>query len=253
MQPPNEPPHQPPYQSPIPSPYTPPSSGAVPPQGPPQVNFDVISHAWEMLKPNLGIWVGAYLIYLIISTVASLVIGQLTGNGIPLPGQQNVSATPNIALMFLGQFANFVISFFLMSGLYRLAINNVRTGVANLGDMFSVTDVLPALIIASILYPLAIFGGALFCIIPGILLAGLFMFTFPLIVDQKMSALDAMKTSLEALKPQMWMAVAFTFVIGILTFIGMALCCVGVLITGPLGILATAILYRDFFPNKTLA
>ena len=54
MQPPNEPPYQPPQQAPIPSPYAPPTAGgAVPPQGPAQVNFDVISRAWELLKPNL--------------------------------------------------------------------------------------------------------------------------------------------------------------------------------------------------------
>lgn len=249
MQPPNEPPYQPPQQAPIPSPYVPPpTSGAVPPQGPPQVNFDVISHAWETLKPNLGIWVGAYLIYFIICLAAYLIIAQLTGSGFtPDP-------TPNIALMIGGQFIYVTITVFLMGGLYRLAINQVRTGVANFGDMFSVVDVLPSLIATSILMIIAIGIGTLFCFIPGILIAGLLLFALPLVVDKRMGAIDAMKTSIEALKSQMWMAVAFSIVVlGLLSSVGMVLCCVGVLITGPLSILATAILYRDFFPERTLA
>lgn len=254
MQPPNEPPYEPSYQSPIPSPYTPPTSGAVPPQGPPQVNFDVISHAWEALKPTMGVWVGAYVIYLIISVGVSMIVGQFTGGGFTPPSQSGRAAPmPNIPLMVIGQFVNIAVSLFLMGGLYRLAINQVRTGTANLGDMFSVMDVLPNLFIVSILSTIAIFVGALFCILPGLLIGALLMFAIPLIVDQRMGAIDAMKASIEALKSQMWMALAFAIVIGILGSIGIVLCCVGLLVTGPLSILSTATLYRDFFPNKTLA
>lgn len=255
MQPPNEPPYQPPYQppeqSPIPSPYAPPTSGAVPPQGPPQVNFDVVSHAWEMLKPTMGVWVGGYLIYFVIAFGVSSIVNQLTGSGFS-PGQSN--AMPNFPLLILGQVISITVSVFLMGGLYRMAINQVRTGSVNLGDMFSVVDVLPSLFVTSLLSILAIFVGALFCLIPGLLIGGLLMFALPLVVDKQMGALDAMKTSIDALKPQMWMATAFSIVvIGLLSSVGVVFCCVGLLITGPLAILSTAILYRDFFPNQTLA
>lgn len=262
MQPPNEPPpYQPSQQSPIPSPYTPPPGGAVPPQGPAQVNFDVISRAWEVLKPNMGVWVGAFVIYLVIVFAISFISSLLSGAGntpmpMPVPGSNDLPPAVGMAnwpLQIALQLVQFVIIQFLMGGLYRMAINNVRTGTANFGDMFSVADVLPSLLGASILTAIATGIGFLFCIVPGILLYGLLLFTLPLVVDKHMGAIDAMKTSIDTLKPQMGMAVVFAIVMGLLASVGFCLCGVGILVTGPLATLSLAMLYRDFFPDRALA
>lgn len=251
-----------PYQPPIPSPTGDPNYGSTPPPpGPAEVNFDVITKAWEILKPNMGVWVIAFLIYLGITFTISFIIGLITGGSqtvqIPtggVPGQFPASpATPNLPVLILSNLIQFVIGQFLLSGIYRMAIQQVRGRAPQLGAMFSVGDVLPSVLGAAILTTLATFAGVLFCIVPGLLLSGLFMFTIPLIVDRKLGAIDAMATSFNTLKSQMWMALAFALVIGLLSGAGILLCCVGIFVTAPLGILSLATLYRDFFPEPSPA
>lgn len=251
----------PPIPDPTGSPHNP---AIVPPAGAAQVNFDVISHAWEVLKPTLGTWVVAFLIYIAITFGVSMLWGQLTGGEtqtipMPVPGgapnqfQAPPVVIPNIPLLLLGNLIQLVISQFLMGGLYRMAIDQVRGTAPTIGAMFNVGDVLPALIGSAILTTIAMCFGFLFCIIPGLLLAGLFLFTTPLIVDRKMGAMEAINTSVSTLKPQMWMALVFTLMMGILAGSGVLLCGFGMLITGPLALLSIAILYRDFFPAPALA
>lgn len=257
MQTPNEPPYQPPQESPIPSPYVATTGGPVPPSGPAQINFDVIGRAWEVLKPNIGIWIGAFLVYLIIVSVISTIIVLLGGSGarlFPTPGEVPAGMpAQNVPVMIIGQLIQFVVSQFLMGGLYRMAINQVRKGTIDFGDLFSAADVLPTLLGAAILTAIATTVGFLFCIIPGLLIASLLIFTTPLIVDKKMGAIDAMRTSIDVLKPQMWMALAFALVVGLIAIAGAMLCGIGMLITVPLAFLSLAILYRDFFPETVAA
>jgi hypothetical protein len=250
---------------PIPSPTGSSGPGAVPASGPAQINFDVIGRAWAVLKPTLGTWVVAFLIYAVIMGVVSGIIGAVLGTSarpLPLPvpggapGQFPGSApvpTPNLPLMFVAQLLQFVVLQFLIGGLYRMAINQVRSGQLSLGDMFSVTDVLPSLLGAALLSGLATFAGLLLCVIPGLLISGLLMFTIPLVVDQRMGAIEAMSTSWNTLKGQAVMALVFIFVTGLLATAGVIACFVGVLVTAPLAVLSIATLYRDFFPSGSRA
>ena len=249
---------------PIPSPQgdvNPPSF--IPPSGEAKVNFDVISRAWELLKPTIGTWIVACLIYGGATLFLSLITNMISGSGNPLPMpvptgvpgefQTPPPVMPNIPMLVIGNLVQFIISQFLMAGLYRMAINQARGEAPNLGTIFSTVDVLPALLGAALLTSLAVFAGAIFCVLPGLLLAGLYMFATPLVVDRRLGAIDAMSTSFNALKPQMWSALAFILVVGLLGGAGILLCGVGVLITAPLAILSIALLYRDFFPQPALA
>jgi uncharacterized membrane protein len=99
---------------------------------------------------------------------------------------------------------------------------------------------------------LAYFGGVVLCIIPGLLLMSLFTFVFPLILEKKMGAFQAISTSFEMLKSQMWMALAHMLVISIISQAGVLLCGIGFLITFPLFVLCIAVTYRDFYPEGAI-
>lgn len=206
----------------------------------PEISFDSISQAWKFLQPNLGPWIGAMLSYVLI--VGGLEVVQ----GVVAP--DNPNGTPNLTLTYwVMTFAGFVVGQFFIGGLVRMAIDTVRTGRTQFGLIFSAFDVLPALIGAGILTAIGAVFGLLLCILPGLLLLGLFLFVTPLIVDQRRGALDAIGTSFNVLKPQMWMALLYFIVIGLLALSGALACGVGILVTAPLAILATAVTYRDFF------
>lgn len=223
-----------PYNTP--DPYGAPSTSS---RGP-VISFDTISEAWKLLQPNLGTWIGAFVIYIVCVGLLNLV-QQATmtrdARGMPHFGP----------LTLLFSLLGFVVGQFFIGGMMRMAINNTKTGRADLSQMFSVADVLPSLIGAGILTSIASVIGFMFCIVPGLLLSGLFMFVSPLIVDRKLGIMDAINTSINALKSQMWMALLYILVIGIVAGLGALACGVGALVTAPLSLLALALTYRDFF------
>lgn len=95
--------------------------------------------------------------------------------------------------------------------------------------------------------------GALFCYLPGIIAAGLLMFVYPIIVDQRVGAIEAMRLSWNALKPDLWTATGYYFVLALLASLGSYLCGIGMFATFPLLFLGTTLVYRDFFGHTGMA
>ncbi len=237
MQPPNNP-----YSNS--SDFNPPVPGAPMPGGTPsrgpEISFDAIGQAWKILQPNIGQWIGAALIYGVISGLLNVLQGALTpksANGVPQIGP----------LYFVFLLLGIVVGQFLLGGLWRMALANVRTGRAEIGQMFTAGDVLPNLILSAIVVGLASLVGFALCIVPGLLLTGLFLFVTPLIVDKRLGAMEAIGASFNALKPQMWMAMLFAIVVGLLAGIGFLACGLGALITAPLALITFAVTYNNFF------
>ncbi len=122
-----------------------------------------------------------------------------------------------------------------------------------LEDLFSVTDVWFDLMLVALLYGVASSLGYMLCVVPGLIVAGLFMLAIPLVVVGRLPATGALSQSWNALKSQ-WLNAAFFNVALILASLsGALLCGVGLLFTGPLYSLAIAILYRDFFGSSAFS
>jgi uncharacterized membrane protein len=238
-------PFEPAYNAPIP----PPTGGPMmSPSGPAQIRFDVIGEAWKMFQANSGAWVAAMVVYFVIIIAVSAFFGVVMGGSAsPMPGRAPSEAMPNIPMMIISQILQTALFTLLMGGMFRMAIKQVRGETPSVGDLFGVGDVLLNLIVASLLTTLAYFLGILLCVIPGLLAIGGLMFTFPLVVDKRLGAIEAMTQSWAALKGQYFMAFLFMFVLGIVASVGALLCGIGIVITYPLYPLAIAILYRDFF------
>ncbi|HEX8465360.1 MAG TPA: hypothetical protein VF627_12160 [Abditibacterium sp.] len=223
-------------------PFGAPGMASPAPRGP-IISFDTITEAWTLLKPNIGVWIGAVLVYAVISGVFSGLQNVLT--------PKDVNGVPQIGPIYLLiSLVSFVVGQFFIGGFYRMGLNNVRTGRADLGQLFSATDVLLPLIGSALLSGIAIVIGFLFCLLPGMLLAALLLFMTPLIVDKRMGVFESMSTSFNTLKPQMWMALIYAIVIGLLAYSGLIACLVGVLVTAPLALLAICLTYRDFFDGN---
>jgi uncharacterized membrane protein len=89
--------------------------------------------------------------------------------------------------------------------------------------------------------------GALFCIIPAFIVAGLFYFTIPLIIHRNLGVMEAMRTSIELTKQNILMFTLFALVVGIISQVGSYACYVGLLATFPLQFTIGVVAYRDCF------
>jgi uncharacterized membrane protein len=136
---------------------------------------------------------------------------------------------------------------FLWGGLWRTAFKQLRGETISVKDLFSGGPIFGRVLGAII--ALAFLGllGALFCIFPAFIVAGLFYFTIPLIAERNLDVSSALSASYEATKKHWFMFALFAFVVSILASLGQFACYVGLLVTYPLQFTISAIAYRDIF------
>lgn len=210
----------------------------------PRISFDAIPQAWTVLLSSSGTYVGATLLaslFVIIPHILVILTSERASQSI----NKTPPASPFIFLLPLC----IVIFYILMSGILRMAIQHLKTGRAELGQVFSTFSLLPSLLLAALLVLLAFYAGLCLFIVPGFLISSLYMFVWPLIVDQHMKPIQAMKISYLALRPQMWMALLYAFVLYQLAQLGIIVCIIGIFFSTPLAIISLAITYRNFFPD----
>lgn len=215
----------------------------------PIVRLGAIGDGWELFMSRWATWVLAAGLAMICHGAVLGFVSSLFGidrpggwGGFRMPLRPEGKAV-QVALAM-------AVNGFFLGGMFRMACRQVRGLEIGVADLFSVVDVLPNLILGSLLYGLAIFAGFLCLVIPGLIASGVLMFTIPLIVDGGLSATDAVGRSWDALKGQMFSATLFHVVASLVAGVGTCFCCVGLLFTAPIYSLAIAALYRDFFLGK---
>jgi hypothetical protein len=212
----------------------------------PVVRFDAIGEGWGLLLRHWPTWVLTVLIVLVCNSALSGALYsffRVKHHGGPgafwvglSPGGQVIQVVLSRAIngLFLG-------------GMFRMACQEIRGRYFGVETLFSVLDVLPQLLLGSVLYGLATSLGFSFLVVPGFIVSGVLMFTIPLIADGGLPATDALGQSWHALKHQWLSATVFHLVAGFVAWLGMCFCVVGFLVTAPLYCLSIAVLYRDFF------
>jgi hypothetical protein len=215
----------------------------------PVVRLSAIGDAWGLFLQRWPVWVLATLIVLLCnSAVSGCVYSLFRVPHAAGAGGFRVNLPPGGQVLQVVLSA--VVNGFFLGGMFRMATRQVRGQSVGVEDLFRVTDVLPELILGSVLYALASFVAYMLCVVPGLIVSALLMFTIPLIVDGRLRATDAMRQSWRALSGQWLTASLVHLVFYLVAGVGTCLCCVGLLVTAPLYSLSISVLYRDFFLAK---
>ncbi|HXE42736.1 MAG TPA: glycerophosphoryl diester phosphodiesterase membrane domain-containing protein, partial [Candidatus Baltobacteraceae bacterium] len=85
------------------------------------------------------------------------------------------------------------------------------------------------------------------CLIPVMYLGINWKFTLPLIIDKQMDFWTAMKTSWKMVHKHWLQVFGVVVLVGLLNLAGMALCCVGMLFTAPIGYATLMYAYETIF------
>ena len=75
----------------------------------------------------------------------------------------------------------------------------------------------------------------------------LFTFTYPLIVDRRLSGLNAVKLSIRAAMANFWRLLGMLLLTSLLSFVGVLFCYVGAIFVMPIGFAAIAAAYEQVF------
>jgi hypothetical protein len=99
-------------------------------------------------------------------------------------------------------------------------------------------------------YPLLILMGVLVlvAIVFGALVGALFIFTYPLIVEKRLAALEAVKLSFRAAMANLGGVLGLILLNMVIGFAGLLLCYVGALLVLPIHYASWAVAYRQVFP-----
>jgi hypothetical protein len=220
------------------------------------VRLELIGEAWELLKARFGTWA----LIMIVNSLAGAGIGMAAGLlgmavklaiGVPLNPESTGDFIAFFSVAVVQQIVTQCVTAFLMMGLFRTAIKQVRGEPIADSDLFSGGNVWLQGIIAILLTTLATFGGFFLLIIGMFYIGARLSLTLPLVADGQMSAVEAMGMSWRALKGQVLMAFAFGLVVGIVSIVGVFACIIGVIFSQPMLYLCYALLYRDFFLSDT--
>jgi uncharacterized membrane protein len=211
-----------------------------------------IGGGWQMLMDRWQVWVPMMLVFILAMIIPILpVYLLLLGAGLATdPSDPGSGAAIGLLAPVVGLVGGLIVLCmvgFLLGGVYRTAFKQMRGEPISIGDLFSGKDLIVNMLITIFLVALCAMGGALLCILPAFIVAGLLMFAMPLVAERGLSPMDALRTSFEKTKGNWLMFTLFAFVVTLIGSVGQLACYVGLLVTYPLQFLITAVAYRDLF------
>ncbi|NOY58295.1 MAG: hypothetical protein GXO75_05075 [Calditrichaeota bacterium] len=182
-----------------------------------QVNMgNWISRGWDMTFSDIGPIILISLIYLVVIAVAS---STLIGEFVVI-GPLNV-------------------------GFFIIFFKKIRGGKIDIGDIGKGFSFFVAAALSYIIVGFFISIGFIFCIIPGIVISALYIFTPAIIAEKNLDFWQAMEASRKIVTSHLFEMSIFVIVLGFINLLGVLLCGIGVLISIPLTFAAMAAAYDD--------
>jgi len=90
----------------------------------------------------------------------------------------------------------------------------------------------------------------LFIIAVDIVIRTAFFFTFPLVMDRRLSGWDAMRLGFQATRDNLTGVLAVVLLMELLGLVSLAFCCVGPILELPINVAMLALAYRQVFPQR---
>lgn len=210
---------------------------------------EIYKEAWELMKPEFWMIFGVTIVGMIVGGVVPIVLMGPMMCGVYLCLLDKVDGKPaSFDKLFKGfdHFAaGLIVAVIVMVPvfIFLFAVYIPMIAMSIMGPRLEQTDVLPVIV-----------GILLVELVIGIfmtLLHSLLIFAFPLIVDRRLSGLQAVKLSARSV----WAnksGVAGLFGVGIVVcFVGYLLLCVGIYLALPVILMATTVAYRKVFPRSS--
>lgn len=169
-----------------------------------------ISAGWNMVTADLGNFALVGLIFVLVNSVASV-----------------VTQGP------------------LQTGFHLYCMRKMYNRKSDIGDLFKGFDYFLPAFVAALLIGLFVFAGTMLCIIPGLVVAGMYKFTYLFILDKRMDFWPAMQASHEVVKNDYFGFTMFLIVMALINILGALCCIVGLLVTIPVSIAAITVAYQE--------
>jgi len=148
-------------------------------------------------------------------------------------------------LMVLNAAVPFILQGPLLAGFHIFCMKKTLNRPAELADLFKGFNYFVPTLVASLLISLFVLGGTLLCIIPGLVIAAMYKFTYLFIVDKRMDFWPAMQASHAVVKNDYFGFTLFLLAMAGVNLLGLLCCIVGLLVTMPVTFAAITVAYKE--------
>jgi uncharacterized membrane protein len=179
-----------------------------------------ISEGWQMVKADLGNFVLVAVVFTVVSGAVPMI----------LQGA-------------------------MMAGFHIYCMKKILGRNAEVGDLFKGFNYFVPTLVASLLISLFAGLGTLACIIPGLVIASMYKFTYLFIVDKRMDFWPAMQASHAVVKNDYFGFTMFLIVMALVDLLGVLCCIVGIFVAVPVTVAAITIAYKEIvgFEESTVS
>lgn len=233
----------------IPSYYTAPSPA-------PRIS-EWFSESLNLFGREWKTWALQGVIYLVLSLVPALpgvalyyaalvrTLAQISASGGTPSGPPSFTALfASIGVLTAGGCVSSVLGVYLLAGMTRTAIKQLRGEPIRVGDLFTTPDVLLPDLGAYVFGTLVLTLAFSVCFIPGLWLLGLWLFVHPLIVERRLSVGEAFRESGAITRPHIMMYILWAALILVVVYAG-SMVVIGTAATLPIAVLMWVVSYRD--------
>jgi uncharacterized membrane protein len=133
----------------------------------------------------------------------------------------------------------------LIAGFHIYTMKKIMRRPADVGDLFKGFNYFVATLVASLLIGLFTFVGFLLLIIPGLIVAAMYKFTYLFIVDKRMDFWQAMQASHAVVRRDYFGFVMFMILAFLINVLGFCCFVVGLMVTVPLTFAAITVAYSE--------
>jgi len=133
----------------------------------------------------------------------------------------------------------------LMAGFHIYCIKRLLGRQTEFADLFKGFNFFVPALVAFVVIMLFTFVGTLLCVIPGLVVAAMYKFTYLFIVDKRMDFWPAMQASHNVVRNDYFGFTMFLLLMILVNLLGVLCCVVGVLVTIPLSFAAITVAYNE--------
>lgn len=199
---------------------------------------EALEFGWRTVKNNIGFFIGISAIVGLIFVVPEIV-AKFWKKEAPI-------ASAIISFPF------WILQVISVMGLIKISLKFCDGQKPEFKDLFLAYPLFFKYLFASILFGLIVSAGIILLILPGIIWAIQFSFFRYFIVDKELGAIESLKRSSAITKGSKWDLFIFTLLVGIINIFGAFVSFVGLFLTVPLTLVATAYIYRKLLIQEAI-
>jgi uncharacterized membrane protein len=196
---------------------------------------EALTYGWNTFKTQIGFFLGLVFVLALLTVVPDLIVARVTERGTA------IAFILTLIIRLIGLFLGMVAT--------RIALDIYDNGSADLSHLSDLLPLLPSYFVGKLLYGIIVLVGLILLIIPGFILAYMFLYVGYLIVDRRLGPIDALQESRVITNGVKLDLFLFSLVVGVLNLLGAICLLIGLFVTIPVTLMASTFVYRRLSPK----